>query len=109
MRDSFETLLYQHQVDVIFGAHHHSYQRTCPIYQGKCGTGSGYQGPVIVNIGMAGAGNSKNVPKVPPSQFKVVDITHHGFTTIKANSSAFVLQYIRGDDRQVHDNIILSK
>ena len=47
------------QVDLVFGAHHHSYQRTCPVYKDKCmSAGSdGYAAPVIVDLGMAGYGN----------------------------------------------------
>ena len=29
-RDAFEDMLYDAQVDLVWGAHHHSYQRSCP-------------------------------------------------------------------------------
>ena len=38
-----------------------------------------------------------------------VDDSHHGFTRISANTTHFNLKYIRGDDRQVHDDFTLTK
>ena len=55
--------LYASGVDVIWGAHHHSYQRSCalrpdpPQFNGSCANGPEH-GMVVVNIGMAGAGDS---------------------------------------------------
>jgi hypothetical protein len=59
MRAVFEEMLFANKVDLIFGAHHHSYQRTCPVYRNKCmqPDADGYAGPVIVNLGMAGMSN----------------------------------------------------
>lgn len=53
------------QVDLVFGAHHHSYQRSCPVYQEKCQADG--QAPVVVDLGMAGAGNSQNIQQVRAS------------------------------------------
>ena len=36
LRTSLEALLYEHGVDVTWHGHHHSYQRTCPVFEGKC-------------------------------------------------------------------------
>ncbi|EGD77454.1 hypothetical protein PTSG_08549 [Salpingoeca rosetta] len=112
MRKTYEDVLFDNKVDLIFGAHHHSYQRTCHVYQNKCvntTTADGYRGPVTVDIGMAGAGNSQNIQNPQPEIFKFVDDSHHGFTRIMANMTHFHMQYVRGDDRKVHDEFVLVK
>eukprot|EP00730_Choanoeca_flexa_P014543 TRINITY_DN6397_c0_g1_i1.p1 TRINITY_DN6397_c0_g1~~TRINITY_DN6397_c0_g1_i1.p1 ORF type:complete len:368 (+),score=72.75 TRINITY_DN6397_c0_g1_i1:338-1441(+) len=108
-RAAFEDLLYDHQVDLVWGAHHHSYQRSCKVYKSKCQSGEGYQGPVVVDLGMAGASNSQNIPHHKPDMWVMVDDSHHGFTRVHANTTHFVQEYIRGDDRQVHDTLVLTK
>ncbi|EDQ86017.1 uncharacterized protein MONBRDRAFT_28659 [Monosiga brevicollis MX1] len=109
-RDTFEDMLYEHQVDMIWGAHHHSYQRSCPVYRGKCGdTSDGYAGPVVVNLGMAGAGNSQNLEPNPSKMWQVLDDTHHGYMRFAFTSTEVRGEYIRGDDLQAHDSFSLSK
>eukprot|EP01147_Barroeca_monosierra_P007337 gene7337-9738_t len=109
IRFAFEDILYENKIDLIFGAHHHSYQRSCHVYRSKCQESGDYLGPVVVNIGMAGATNSQNIEPIQPEIFKFVDDSHHGYTRIFANTTHFHMQYIRGDDRQVHDDFVLTK
>ena len=42
----------KYSVDLALWAHHHSYQRTCPVYQEVCVSNGA--APVHVVIGMAG-------------------------------------------------------
>jgi hypothetical protein len=111
MRASFEDLLNEHQVDVVFGAHHHSYQRTCPVYKGTCRTPGpdGYAAPVVVDLGMAGADNSNDVSPIKPAIFVSVNDYTHGFTRIRANMTSFTLQYIEGAQKNVLDEFTLVK
>ena len=45
-------ILQKFAVDVALWGHHHSYQRTCPVYRQKCCSNG--KAPVHVVIGMAG-------------------------------------------------------
>jgi hypothetical protein len=85
---------------------------------------------VVVDLGMAGAGNSsQNLQTPQPAIWKVggnrtpctasiglmlaclqvVDDSHHGYTRVFANTTHLVQEYIRGDDRKVHDTVLLTK
>ena len=69
LRRGFEELLHTFAVDVAFGAHHHSYQRSCAgLYRSQCGRPGGL---MVVNLGMAGAGNSKDVQLPQPAIWEV--------------------------------------
>ena len=62
------------QVDLTWHGHHHSYQRTCPVYSDEC---KGYRedgtakAPIHLVIGNAGADLCHNVQPVQPSYFEV--------------------------------------
>ena len=36
LQDAFETLFFEHGVDMTWHGHHHSYQRSCALYNGTC-------------------------------------------------------------------------
>ena len=36
LRTAFEDLFLQHAVDLTLHGHHHSYQRSCPVFEGSC-------------------------------------------------------------------------
>mmetsp|Transcript_142576 Transcript_142576/g.246761 ORF Transcript_142576/g.246761 Transcript_142576/m.246761 type:complete len:210 (+) Transcript_142576:2-631(+) len=96
--------LIEDKVDLLLGAHHHSYQRTCALQEGACKPG----GMVVVNLGMAGAGLNLANETRPPI-FRHVDDQHFGYCRITANSTDLALEYVRSDDRKVHDRVSLSK
>jgi hypothetical protein len=63
------------QVDLTLHGHHHTYQRTCPMYNGTClgfdeRTGHA-MGPVHLVIGNGGASLSLNVADPPPEYLEV--------------------------------------
>lgn len=62
------------QVDLTWHGHHHSYQRTCPVYKGEC-VGLDDDGvaraPVHMVIGHAGANISFNVEQRPSRIWQV--------------------------------------
>ena len=47
----------RHEVDLALWGHHHSYQRTCPVYQENCIEGA----TTHIVIGMGGQIRSTNV------------------------------------------------
>ncbi len=47
----------EYKVDLALWGHHHSYQRTCPVYQEVCTEGA----TTHIVIGMGGQSLSKNV------------------------------------------------
>lgn len=113
LRASFEDLLHKHSTTtpvVQLGAHHHSYQRSCAagVYNNACVKEGEGGGVVVVNLGMAGAGNSHNVQQPTPPIWEVVDDSHHGYTRIRANQTTFHLDYVRGGDREVFDSFTLT-
>jgi acid phosphatase type 7 len=69
LRAAFEELLNEYAVDITLHGHHHSYQRTCPVFKGEC-VGQDSNGvlkaPVHLVIGNAGAGLSLNVHRHLP-------------------------------------------
>ena len=114
LRASFEELLHGHSKDVPiinFGAHHHSYQRSClsGVYKNAClpAKGATNRGVVVVDLGMAGAGNSNNLVTPQPAIWEVVDAKHHGYTRVRADFTSFHVEYVRGGDREVADSFTL--
>lgn len=69
LREALEGLLHEYKVDVTLQGHHHSYQRTCPVLDGKC---QGYdddgapKAPIHMVIGNAGAVLCLNVHREQP-------------------------------------------
>lgn len=52
LRAALEPLLLRHKVDATWHGHHHSYQRTCHVAQGRCvESQAAAGGPVHVVIG----------------------------------------------------------
>ena len=50
----------KYNVDVAFWGHHHSYQRSCPVFDGKCTEGA----TTHIVVGMGGQGLSQNIEYV---------------------------------------------
>jgi len=95
--------LVEKDVDLILGAHHHSYQRSCALQGDSCG-----EGPVMVNLGMGGAGlNIAN--KTMPPLFRYVDDKHFGYCRIVANSTVLSVEFVHSTDAKVYDRVQLEK
>ena len=94
LRATIEPLLKKYKVDLALWGHHHSYQRTCPLYQGACDKENGI--PHVI-IGMAGQGLSHNLQTPKPSWIVIADDQHFGYSRATANSSVLVFEYVRND------------
>jgi hypothetical protein len=90
LREHIEGLLHKYQVDLALWGHHHSYQRSCPVYKEKCVDNA----TVHVVIGMAGMGLSKNLEPTPPVWSLVQDLAY-GFSEIHATRKELKMRYFR--------------
>lgn len=105
-REAVGDLVEEH-VDVILGAHHHTYQRTCRFRAGRC-VGDSEEGVLNMIIGMGGASHSRPNATMPPL-FEYVDHRNFGYARLLANTSALTIEFVHGADRAVHDSITLTK
>ncbi len=108
LRAAYEQVMRRYQVDLVLAGHHHSYQRTCPIFNNTCaphaearpqaptrgaGGAEGYWGPVHVVVGMGGYANTPILVQ-PPHQFVFTDSLNHGFTRISARPQALTFEFL---------------
>lgn len=109
LRENVEPLLYKMKVDLALWGHHHSYQRTCPVFQQQCvQSNGGYTAPVHVVIGMAGMGLSQNLVTPAPAWIHYVDDQEYGYTTLFANSTSLHMRYF-SNTAGLRDDFWLSK
>jgi hypothetical protein len=78
LRDALEELMMVSAVDLAVYGHHHSYQRTCKLFDGKCLTAGNdeednYVAPVHIVVGSAGYDLSKNIEHATPKYFEYID------------------------------------
>lgn len=111
LKQALEPLFYKYKVDLTWHGHHHSYQRTCPVYREQC---MGYRedgtarAPVHMVIGHAGAGLCYNIqPRRPPYFEKV--IIEHGYSRIFANGTRLHMEVLYDRDQRLMDSLTLQK
>ena len=127
MRLQLESLLRKGGVDIALWGHHHSYQRTCPVYNFTCvgdedieddkggdggdgGEGGDEQdGPIHIIIGMAGYSLTTEIETPPPSWSVYVDVTEHGYTRYTANYTHMHFEYVANKGKTVKDSFVLQK
>jgi hypothetical protein len=90
LRASVEPLLMQYGVDLVLWGHHHSYQRTCPVFNQTC-VDPNTKAPVHLVIGNAGAGLSQNLQSPAPEWIEYVNCDYYGYITISGTSVAYAL------------------
>jgi hypothetical protein len=98
-----EPLLYRHHVDLNLFAHRHSYERTCPMYQGKCVS----DGVTHILIGMAG--QDLDAGKYSSAAWSKYHDQQFGYTTIFANQTYLQFSYHHDTDDQIVDQFDLRK
>ena len=98
-----EPIFYEYHVDVNLFAHRHSYERSCPMFGGKCVA----DGITHVLIGMAGQ-NLDTGGYSGAAWSKYHDQTF-GYTTIFANRTTLHFAYFHNSDDNIADQFILQK
>jgi len=106
LRESLEELIVKYEVDLALWGHHHSYQRSCPLFNGTCYEGQ--QFPVHVVIGMAGMRLTANFAPLPPSWLMEADDAEFGFSTIETTESSLHMQFFNNNN-QLRDSFFLTK
>jgi len=104
LRKELEPLWMQYRVDVIFWGHHHSYQRTCPVYNMTCTEGA----PIHIVTGAAGAHFSTNIEQKNPEWIEFVEDHIHGYVRAKVRSGKLMLEFVSSHDRSIVDSITVS-
>jgi hypothetical protein len=90
LRKHVEPLLLQYHVDMAWWGHHHSYQRSCPVFNETCTPGA----TVHVVIGMAGMGLSTNIQPTPPSWLQYIDDKEYGYSRLFISRSSLHMQFL---------------
>ena len=100
LRDAFEGMFKDYGVDVTLHGHHHAYQRSCPLYKGKCkGLHKNGEAKGIVHmvIGNAGKSLSRNepshAPKVCSLRIAYNNITVHATTCSRTHVTMVIAYY----------------
>jgi hypothetical protein len=104
LRDNIEHLFLKYKVDLALWGHHHSYQRTCPVYKEKCTKGA----TVHVVIGMAGQSLTQNIEDQKPDWFVIVDDKEYGYTLINTTANSLHMQYFNNENT-LKDQFTLEK
>lgn len=105
LRGALEPLLLKYGVDATWHGHHHSYQRTCPVAQGRCARKGGV---VHLVIGHAGAVLSPNIHFRKPAIFENVQL-RHGYMVVEANATHMTHRMVSSANGAVMDEFTLVK
>eukprot|EP01025_Chloroclados_australasicus_P032526 TRINITY_DN32989_c0_g1_i2.p1 TRINITY_DN32989_c0_g1~~TRINITY_DN32989_c0_g1_i2.p1 ORF type:complete len:573 (-),score=57.61 TRINITY_DN32989_c0_g1_i2:445-2163(-) len=111
LQEVFEDIFMEYKVDVTFHGHHHSYQRTCPVFKKEC---QGFdedgvaKAPVYIVNGNGGAELTYTIDLITPEYFEMVDF-FWGFTKLHVNATTFHMMSMSDDDGSVKDELILTK
>jgi len=110
LRQSIEPLLLKFRVNLCLWGHHHSYQRSCPVYQENCQNKSskgGSQYPIHVIIGMAGQSLTQNLEDKLPPWMVIVDNQEYGYSRIFTNESTLHFQYFSNYGNVLRDEFYI--
>ncbi|MEW5311981.1 MAG: hypothetical protein WDW38_003647 [Sanguina aurantia] len=110
-REGLEGLFMANKVDLLLHGHHHTYQRTCPVYQGQC-MGLDPDGsplaPIYVVIGNAGAGLSTNFLTPDPDWLQAMNLWW-GILRLEINGTSLHAELVSDKDGSVQDSFTITK
>ncbi|GMH45633.1 hypothetical protein BSKO_13590 [Bryopsis sp. KO-2023] len=110
LQQHMEPLLMKHKVDMMWGGHHHSYHRTCPVYKQKCVGVTENSGtalaPVHFVFGTAGRHLYGGLVESP---FEKVGFSKFGYMRAEATGSTFKLEMVDNTDGSLMDSHTLVK
>lgn len=98
LRQVIEPLIVKYNVNLGLWGHHHSYQRTCPVYNQTCSPESTEQPPIHVVIGMAGKDLSQNIQTTAPIWLDYIDDMEWGYTIIETSQKTLNFTFYNNDN-----------
>jgi hypothetical protein len=110
--DKLEDLFMKYNVDVVFSAHKHSYERNLPVYKGQQ-VGNSYYYPKTPIYLVNGAGGNRegttDFIQNPPS-YSAARISQWGYNACTAfNSTVLQCNYMTSSDDRLQDMFFLTK
>ena len=105
LRASLEPLWKAYQVDVAFWGHHHSAQRTCPVYNLECVDPS--VGTIHIVTGASGAGFTNSLEDPTPPFWQFVEVNQHAYSRVRVRGDSMKIEFVSSNDRSVIDSVTI--
>ncbi|CAL5228563.1 g11720 [Coccomyxa viridis] len=111
LRNAWETIFFQYEVDMTWSGHVHLYERTCPILYHTC---LGYDAngipnaPVHMAIGNGGYDLTWFINPSPPPYYDALAL-EHGYTHGTANATTLHITAFSSETGKVIDDFVLKK
>ncbi|KAF0698960.1 Aste57867_10451 [Aphanomyces stellatus] len=102
-RDAVEPLLTRHRVNLVLVGHQHSYERSCPVFKGRCVD----QGTVHIVAGSAGAELERSGFSSALGNWSVAHVNAWGYLRLEATIEALAVSFVRNDNGNVYDQTTL--
>jgi hypothetical protein len=116
VRIGLEKIIYEGGVDIVFGAHEHSYERNYPVYQSSWNGVTGpdaYVNPastVHILTGAAGCPENQDGWKANGNPWSAVRINDYGYGRLRAlNRTALYWEYVDNVKGNVMDSVTIVK
>ena len=100
-RQEVEPLLYKHRVNLMLVGHQHSYERSCPAFNGEC-VADGVSGTVHMVVGSAGARVQSGTFNRNNTKFSIKHANTYGYIRLDVNASRLRVEFVRTN---AHDGI----
>ncbi|OQS04539.1 calcineurin-like phosphoesterase [Thraustotheca clavata] len=102
-RAAVEPLLQQYKVNLVLTGHQHSYERSCPVYQGKCVE----NGTVHMVVGSAGAELEQQGFSDQIGEWSVSHINAFGYLRGHISRTKMHLEFVLNTNGNVYDQVEL--
>ncbi|TMW60176.1 hypothetical protein Poli38472_000218 [Pythium oligandrum] len=105
-RAEVEPLLMKYRVNLVLVGHQHSYERSCPVYQGEC-VRDGKSAPVHFVVGSAGFGLSDNGFTSKYGNWSLVHADEYGHLRVATTATQMHIEFISNRNGIVYDEVTL--
>lgn len=104
----WEGLFMDHNVDIVFSGHEHSYARSCPLFNSTC-CDKNKTCPVYIMAGTAGSGFTNDYPSVIPSIYLAATQFANSYVRWMATSRTLKMELVSTDSGKMLDFLLLTK